>query len=461
MDGSTAQREEAVSHSALHHSREVLQRHISGRDGASRGAVALFITMPNGNTITFKMKTSDTIGDVKDAIAGKLLIPSEQLTLKIAGKPNIVLADPHWLSAYIRWNLSVLDMILEITATSGEFYVRVCCDHEVRSDRPFPNNMIASDILKVNNFDTIKTVKNQMYVKLGIKVDSEKFQCLRYPQSLEPHLTALAKVGILLPPHDITKGNEQSHEQDPALNYDTLFGINDKYTELSNGMTLEHYVSLFQQLLKLCVSLLHTEDDGEKHVYSVQIPNDTNTSHHNPNDYFLSVEYNTTVNKLYSMVADHYKISVREHVVLMMNGYQILCGDTELHVLFYPPVIRYTDHFMHCVPHGSHNHLLSEFGKCHNPAHCTIAKKINDDPIIKEMVSVRNDAWEVIIKVFNISDDIRKKIKANSEDNRIRCMDVMHRMYHHDDDLTWEFVEIQMRREFEDQQLADVIRTHL
>ena len=61
--------------------------------------------------------------------------------------------------------------------------------------------------------------------------------------------------------------------------------------------------------------------------------------------------------------------------------------------------------------------------------------------------------------MFNISNEIRKKIEENSEDDHIRCMDVMHRMHHHDDDPTWEFVEIQIRRE--DQQLADVIKTHL
>ena len=51
-------------------------------------------------------------------------------------------------------------------------------------------------------------------------------------------------------------------------------------------------------------------------------------------DYLLRVEYNTTVNKLYSMVADHYKISA-ECVVLKMSDCNIVCGDTELHVLFY------------------------------------------------------------------------------------------------------------------------------
>jgi len=75
------------------------------------------------------------------------------------------------------------------------------------------------------------------------------------------------------------------------------------------------------------------------------------------------------------------------------------------------------------------------------------------------MVAVRNDSWVIIANVFSIADEIRKDIEENSDDDRIRCMNMMHHMYHHDDDLTWEFVEIQVRNE--DPQLADTIRTYL
>ena len=82
-----------------------------------------------------------------------------------------------------------------------------------------------------------------------------------------------------------------------------------------------------------------------------------------------------------------------------------------------------------------------------------------EDLILKKVVSVRNDTWVLMIKVFNITDAVRKETEENSEDDHIRCMDVMHCMYHHDNDLTWEFVEIQVRRE--DPQLADAIRAQL
>ena len=74
------------------------------------------------------------------------------------------------------------------------------------------------------------------------------------------------------------------------------------------------------------------------------------------------------------------------------------------------------------------------------------------------MVAEIPDAWEVIFKVFNFNNPTKISIEENSEDDCIRFMDVMHRIYHHDDHITWEFVEIQVRRE--DPQLADVIRKH-
>ena len=55
--------------------------------------------------------------------------------------------------------------------------------------------------------------------------------------------------------------------------------------------------------------------------------------------------------------------------------------------------------------------LLSEFGACPYPIHCALAKKINDDPIIINMVQSRSNAWEVLAKVFNISLEIQIKLR--------------------------------------------------
>ena len=104
--------------------------------------------------------------------------------------------------------------------------------------------------------------------------------------------------------------------------------------------------------------------------------------------------------------------------------------------------------------------LLSDISGCQSLNHSELAmRRACDDPIIKQLVDKSVDAWAILLHAFKFGDDIKTKIQQNSEDNHIRCMDVMHRMYHHDDDLTWEFVEIQVRKV--NPQLADVIKTLL
>jgi len=66
---------------------------------------------------------------------------------------------------------------------------------------------------------------------------------------------------------------------------------------------------------------------------------------------------------------------------------------------------------------------------------CYIVKKLDDSPIIKEMVSANNCVWEVIAKLFNISLDVRKEIEDNNENDYISCVDVIHHTFHYDDDL--------------------------
>jgi len=103
--------------------------------------------------------------------------------------------------------------------------------------------------------------------------------------------------------------------------------------------------------------------------------------------------------------------------------------------------------------------LFSQCSKCYNSSYCELAKKVDGDSIIIEIVNVRNDAWKVISRAFNISEKTKKKIDENCSDDYIKCEDLMHRMYHHDDSLTWGCVESQVRRN--DPHLADVIRNHL
>jgi len=388
--------------------------------------INVFVQTPNGNTINFEILDRDQVGKLKDNISVKTSIPCDHQMLRIAGKPYLDLYDYCEISKYNKWKYTELDMVLE--ERSGEFYVSVFDSFWMEQKEI---------ILKLSHNDTIKTVKDQILTKM--KLREPKKMRLYYERTSNPKACGESyKIAF----------QEWRHSCFSPFYNKSTDGIQQELCD--NMRTLEYYnMSLFWQLLNFRVCLIHIEDDGARHVYSVQLSDVLDASH---NEYLLSVEYNTTVNKFYSLVADHYKISV-ERIVLMVNHCRISDGDTRLYRVFYhpiimeDPVIRYS------------SILFSGFLGCYIPEHCELAKKIVDDPIVKKVVGVRNDTWEVIIKVFNITDEVKKEIEENSEDVRIRCMDVMHRMYHHDNDLTWEFVEMQVRKE--DPQLADVIRAQL
>ena len=299
--------------------------------------VTLCIQMPNGNKVIIEKKGFDKIGDVKDAItrnehAG---VPRDHQILKIAGKPDLTLVDSCEISKYHKWTHTVLDMIVEIV--SGEFYICVC----YKIDGESSENII----LKVNSFDTILKLKYMICAKLNIK---PKYQRLKYePEKCKP-----------------TYGEQHIY---------LVFEL----SNLFDTCTLEdHNMLLFRHLLKVRICFLRIKDDGIKHIYLVQISDDLDSEHCNPNECLLKVEYNTSVNKLYSMVAHHYKISV-EHVVLMVNDDQIVSCDTELHVLFYPPIfLRDISEDIYVLQAGTSGGLFSDLPDCQSGKHCEFAKSI-------------------------------------------------------------------------------------
>ena len=108
------------------------------------------------------------------------------------------------------------------------------------------------------------------------------------------------------------------------------------------------------------------------------------------------------------MVADHYKISV-EHVVLIVNN-QIVHGNTELHVLFYPPIVL--RRIMWVIGQAATSgDLFSYVPDCQSLKHCELAKKACDDPNIKQLVDKRGDAWVVILNAFKFGDDVKTDTK--------------------------------------------------
>ena len=86
---------------------------------------------------------------------------------------------------------------------------------------------------------------------------------------------------------------------------------------------------------------------------------------------------------------------------------------------------------------------------------CETCSNLTDDLIIDDIVTVRKDAWSVLLRAFNISTDVRQQIEENSEDAGVRCIDVMHHVYHSNTKLTWDDVKDKMKSY--DAHLAKVI----
>lgn len=76
---------------------------------------------------------------------------------------------------------------------------------------------------------------------------------------------------------------------------------------------------------------------------------------------------------------------------------------------------------------------------------CGPCNDLTDDLIIDDIVTVRNDGWSVLLGAFNISTDVRQQIEENSEDAGVRCIDVMHHIYHSNTKLTWDDVKNKMK----------------
>ena len=110
---------------------------------------------------------------------------------------------------------------------------------------------------------------------------------------------------------------------------------------------------------------------------------------------------------------------------------------------------------------GARN-LISPCANCPNHSsgddHGTLCGTCNDlvdDIIIDDIVTVREDAWSILCKAFNITAGVRQQIEENSEDVGVQCIDVMHHIYHSNTDLTWDDVKDKVKSS--DPQLAKII----
>ena len=122
------------------------------------------------------------------------------------------------------------------------------------------------------------------------------------------------------------------------------------------------------------------------------------------------------------------------------------------------------DHFVYPAPHkiggesGDHGITLSS--EC--PPNCSNScrkcfnggpKEFNINAVTKE----RPDTWRIVCEAFNIENNVVQAIEDNSADAKVRCIDVIHYMYHHCHGVTLDFIEDGVRRI--DPHLASVINS--
>ena len=115
--------------------------------------VTLSISISRTDKIILQIKTTDRIHDVRNTIARKADIPRDQLTLKLKGIPNLFMNDSECIANYNKWDLSELDMVIDVP--KGDCYVCVSRDR------------YSHFVLKVQTSDTIKTLKDRISTKLG------------------------------------------------------------------------------------------------------------------------------------------------------------------------------------------------------------------------------------------------------------------------------------------------------
>ena len=106
--------------------------------------------------------------------------------------------------------------------------------------------------------------------------------------------------------------------------------------------------------------------------------------------------------------------------------------------------------------------LVSNCPACPNADgdQCKLCGPCNDltkENIIENIVNEEEGAWLMFSKVYQLATNVRNKIEENCEDPYIRCIDVMHHLYHDDLSLTWGRVMSKVETEYPS--LAEVIDT--
>ena len=93
---------------------------------------------------------------------------------------------------------------------------------------------------------------------------------------------------------------------------------------------------------------------------------------------------------------------------------------------------------------GSVDSCLSHCPQCEAwPQDCAIVKNCFNRNFVKVNYA-REYPWLALCNVFNISRNVKQKIQDNSEDNGIRCVDVLHHIFHANSTQTWTTVKLKL-----------------
>ena len=172
----------------------------------------------------------------------------------------------------------------------------------------------------------------------------------------------------------------------------------------------------------------------------------------------LKVKRNVTINELYSMVTSEVDINNFQLCHKTNNGPIERCN-TPLSVIFQGNEV---DVLLVLTMDGAGGSDLispcADCPGCHGDDQSVLCGPCNglvDDLIIDGIVTEREDAWIILSNVFNISTTVQQKIEENHADNGVRCIDVMHHIYHLDTTLNWDRVKAKLSSH--DSHLAKVI----
>ena len=171
----------------------------------------------------------------------------------------------------------------------------------------------------------------------------------------------------------------------------------------------------------------------------------------------FSVKGKSTADQFYSKVAAEADVTSR--FKLYYQDVPIQQNDTPLDRIFQSDQVDVLLVLM--LDGAGGGTLVSSCYKCPNDMGddygliCGPCNNLTDDLIVDQIVERREDAWSVFCKVFKISAAVRFKIEDNHEDKTVRCIDVMHHVYHSNTALTWDDVRTMVKSH--DPHLATVI----